>query len=132
MSTRSRIGIVLPNKKVESIYCHFDGYPSYVGAILNNYYKDEEKIKELIALGDISCLGQTLEYGDTKDYNRWRNEETKSRIDENIATYKKTFGECWEEYLYLFKSGEWFVYDGCKYEAFTPLFELEECKKFIN
>ena len=44
-----------------AIYCHFDGYPSYVGMVLKHRYKDEDKIKELISHGDISSLG--LEIG---------------------------------------------------------------------
>jgi len=34
MSTRSNIGIVNGDGSVKAIYCHFDGYPAYVGRIL--------------------------------------------------------------------------------------------------
>jgi hypothetical protein len=59
MSTRSRIGILNDDRSVTSIYCHFDGYPSGVGAILVAHYHDTVKVRELISLGDISSLGAT-------------------------------------------------------------------------
>ena len=40
MSTRSRIGILKSNGSIESIYCHLDGYPEWVGKKLYRYYND--------------------------------------------------------------------------------------------
>lgn len=57
MSTRSRIAIQLKDGNVKSIYCHHDGYLSYVGMILFNYYKSYDKVLDLINLGNISSLG---------------------------------------------------------------------------
>ena len=42
MATRSFIGIV-EEDKIKGIYCHWDGYPENVGAILNGHYKDLAK-----------------------------------------------------------------------------------------
>ena len=62
MSTRSLIGILTgENKdKIEYIYCHFDGYLEGVGETLGNEYRDIEKVKQLIALGDLSCLAEKV------------------------------------------------------------------------
>ena len=60
MATRSAIGIRMDDGKIFSCYCHWDGYPSGVGAVLSQYYKTEEKIKSLISLGDMSSLGCDL------------------------------------------------------------------------
>ncbi|HSE44248.1 MAG TPA: hypothetical protein VLA89_02855 [Gemmatimonadales bacterium] len=65
MSTRSRIGIIRekPEGKapvVESIYCHFDGYPEGVGKTLLESWTTEEKVNELMRLGDLSVLGSEL------------------------------------------------------------------------
>jgi hypothetical protein len=65
MSTRSRIGIVREFDAkhmvvVESIYCHFDGYPEGVGQMLLDHWTDEAKINRLIALGDLSSLGRVI------------------------------------------------------------------------
>ena len=42
MATTCRIGILKENK-VESIYCHYDGYLAGVGVILKDNYKTKEK-----------------------------------------------------------------------------------------
>ena len=65
MSTRSRIGIIRlkpgsGNVEVESIYCHFDGYPTGVGAKLRDHWMTPEKVDALIALGDLSQLSEEL------------------------------------------------------------------------
>ena len=60
MSTRSHIGIWNEDGSLDVIYCHWDGYPSYNGALLLHRYQDPEKIRELIALGDISSLAESV------------------------------------------------------------------------
>ena len=57
MSTNSTIGI---EKQTKRIYCHWDGYPSYMLPILNEHYNTVEKIKELIDLGAISMLAPKI------------------------------------------------------------------------
>ena len=57
MSTRCRIGIDKGDGVIRSIYCHFDGYPKGVGAILRDHYRLVHKADKLIRLGDISTLG---------------------------------------------------------------------------
>ena len=54
MSTRSHSDIWNEDGSLDVIYCHWDGYPSYNGAVLLHHYQDPEKIRELIALGDIN------------------------------------------------------------------------------
>lgn len=54
MSTNAHIGISRGKNKVEFIYLHWDGYPSYALEMLKEHYKDREKVEKLIALGDIS------------------------------------------------------------------------------
>ena len=43
-----------------SIYCHLDGYPEEVGKLLVKYYDTTEKLRELLALGDVYCLQKKL------------------------------------------------------------------------
>lgn len=58
MSTRSAIAIVYNDGTVESIYCHNDGYPKYMFNMLKDNYSEEEKVKELINLGDLSFVAK--------------------------------------------------------------------------
>lgn len=133
MSTRCRIGIENKNGTITSIYCHHDGYLEGVGEILVNHYKAEEKIRQLMELGDMSSLGtepvenlRGLEnpgYGTTdwvKAYKelrpenqciiyKTRGEYCPAKIHNSIEEYQKYSRDCWGEYAYLFKDGEWFV-----------------------
>lgn len=67
MSTRSLIGILESDGSVTSIYSHWDGYVSHHGPILRDHYKTEEKVRALVALGDISSLDN--EIGEKHDFN---------------------------------------------------------------
>ena len=73
MASRSRIGILNEDKMtVQSIYCHWDGYLSNNGILLNEHWKDGTLLKELINRGDMSslgtCLGETHFYGEGKEF----------------------------------------------------------------
>lgn len=60
MGTRSTIAIRNTDGTFEAIYCHWDGYLSHNGRILVENYTTEEKVRELIQLGDISSLGEEI------------------------------------------------------------------------
>jgi hypothetical protein len=93
-----------------------------VGAILGGFYKTEERVKALIALGALSQLGQKLkpepgtphtfhepQKGVTIAYHRDRGErmrrgETYASLEEYEKDAPETF--C-AEYLYLFADGGW-------------------------
>ena len=62
MSTRSNIGILNEDGTVDYIYCHFDGYLDHNGRILNEHYNTEEKVRELILLGDMRALVENIEH----------------------------------------------------------------------
>lgn len=120
MSTRSRIGILKNNGSIESIYCHLDGYPEWVGKKLYRYYNDPEKINNLIQLGDISHLENNLEpnpeiphkFGydtEQKDvvvaYHRDRNEDwsfVKPLLSKDIKEFEKYCLDSDQEYAYLY------------------------------
>lgn len=58
MSTNSFIAYK-ENNKITGIYCHWDGYLEYNGAMLQALYP-KHRAKALVALGDISSLGGKL------------------------------------------------------------------------
>lgn len=135
MSTRSRIGMEMPDGKIKSIYCHWDGYPEGVGKTLENSYTDPKKVEELLDLGDISSLGSFYDKEISKaDWTKFdetdpakreelikksadctisykdRGEDCPARVDENEIEFIEKAGRCCEEYMYLFKkdySGVW-------------------------
>ena len=56
MSIRSVIGIINDDNSVNSVYCHYDGYPTYTGYFLKRFFDTTEKVNNLISGGDISQL----------------------------------------------------------------------------
>lgn len=68
-STKSRVGILNPNGSISSVYVHSDGYLNGVGKMLQMYYKDTKKVKQLIALGDLSQLKKKINPLGKHDYN---------------------------------------------------------------
>jgi len=117
MATRSRIAIENQDGSVKSIYCHWDGYPSNNGVILQKHYQDRKKVESLIKLGDISYLEERVEptgphsfdepqSGVVVAYHRDRGEALqKASYHTSRSDYFK--GDI-EEYGYLFtKEGEW-------------------------
>lgn len=61
MSTRAAIIRKTEDGQYEGIYSHWDGYLDGVGATLLEHYQDPGKVKRLLALGDISSLGERVE-----------------------------------------------------------------------
>ena len=137
MSTRCRIGKVLEDGSVKSIYCHHDGYPEYVGQILKDCY-DFYNIEDLLNLGDLSVLGENIhptekshsfehpEYGVCVGYHRDRGEDyIPPRIDKSIDDYIKNKEDLDIEYKYLLdENDDWWVYPESTYEEDESLYIL--------
>ena len=121
MSTRSHIGISTikeGNNYVKYVYCHFDGYTiNGVGQMLFEHYKDEEKVKKLISLGDISFLEKNIEPSSSNhSFNTPEKDVTvfyhRDRGDMESGPYKifdfQYYPDKMIEYVYLFENGEWY------------------------
>ena len=116
MSTRSRIGLLLDNDYVLSVYHHWDGYPSFLGVFLQQNYTTKEQIAELLDGGDISSIDSDTDWNDEKVdnhvlYYNDRGEKTEPRLDLNVEDYIENKLSAMEEYAYLFENGEWICYD---------------------
>lgn len=102
MATRSMIGIKDKDGHGASlIYCHWDGYPNGVGDTLKQFYDTEEKVRELLELGDLSTLGNDLD--SSFAYHRDRGEELNpARYCADGEEVFKRADRCGAEYVYLF------------------------------
>ena len=109
MATRSRIGIELKDGSILSAYHHWDGYPQWLGRILNTHYNTKTKVTELIDGGDMSAA-----WGDENraEYYSERGEDCPPRYDNNI----EEFFSDGEEYAYIFRNNEWVAYDMHQFE----------------
>jgi hypothetical protein len=112
MATRSNIGILNTDGTVNYIYCHFDGYLEHNGDILNKHYTTESKVRALMALGDLSILGQDL--GEKQDFNNrikgtclaYGRDRGEDKTEARTCSYADYTKECFEEYIYLFTPGQ--------------------------
>lgn len=104
MSTRSRIAIEHKCGSIDSIYCHSDGYPSYMVDMLRKNYNTPEKVQALINLGSLSVLGETPER--CFAYHRDRNEDLVIHNSNNIIDLLDYFFAPMndQEYLYVFNT----------------------------
>jgi hypothetical protein len=143
MATRSRIAIekkgVDGTPIVESIYCHWDGYPSNNGKLLLENYQDREKVEKLIALGDISSLAEEVEPSGPRSfespqggvvvaYHRDRGEDLRRpRANHSREGFVRSDVE---EYGYLFTlEGEWLLVDGHKGASTREAIPLKDVVK---
>ena len=116
MATRSRIGLLLDNDYVLSVYHHWDGYPSGLGVFLQHNYTTKEQIAELLDGGDISSIYSRTDWNNEQVdehvlYYNDRGEKTEPRLDLNVEDYIENEYSADEEYAYLFENGECICYD---------------------
>lgn len=119
MGTRSTISIQNADGTVTSTYCHWDGCISHHGPILLNHYNTEAKVRELLALGGLSVLGEVI--GKKHDFDQ-RYEGSGPRPctsylrDRSNPEILSTTGLIedvdTQEFNYLFSNGRWEVSEG--------------------
>ena len=134
MGTRSRIG-VMHGDVCKSVYCHWDGYLENNGLILQEHY-DSAKANELVALGDLSSLGEQIGvehpfghhgsalrqseydalYGNMCTfYGRDRKENGAGfKVAQDFKEFMDQVENCGAEFYYIMKDGVWYagsVYD---------------------
>ena len=130
MGTRSTIALEFADGTVEQVYCHWDGYLSNNGMILDINYMDPFKVKALLALGGFSSLKDTVEDTADEAYTQ-RGESCDINKYKDVAEY---FAECQqEEYDYILRNvngiAVWYVRcyatDG-KWVTMAEAFKMEE------
>ena len=120
MATRSSITVKRKDGKFVSVYCHWDGYLSHNGAILQEHYATYEKALALVSLGNISSLAASIECpeghsfetpvkGYTNYYTRDRGENSPALVVSDMIFVRH---ENWQEYNYLYENGQWHLH--CK------------------
>lgn len=85
MATRSTIALENADGTILQIYCHWDGYPTGVGATLEKHYNTPDKIKALLALGSVSILDASIECPEGHSFD--------NRIDGHTVFYGRDRGE---------------------------------------
>ena len=130
MGTRSTIALEFADGTVQQVYCHWDGYLSFNGRILQESY-DSSKANQLVALGDLSSLRRdigekhafssfdlpaeeveafkTLTENWCTFYGRDRGEKhTEWKVAQNFETFLEQCNHCGAEYYYVMENGQWY------------------------
>ena len=119
MGTRSTIGYALTDDSIVSVYCHYDGYPEFNGKVLNEYYTNVDKVRELLDGGDMSSLrtdhgwnNETLsEVGPLRYTSRGENiKDVQPEYSKDLDSYLKHCDDVCGEYAYVFKNNKWHCY----------------------
>lgn len=115
MATRANIMITSDWKNFASAYCHWDGGLWCVGELLNEHYNDTDTILDLVSLGAMSSLKETVEDTANDGGNVYASESSPFEM----KTEKDVFiPNCGEEFLYVWDTNQemWFV--GTYYTSF--------------
>jgi hypothetical protein len=111
MGTRSTIALEFADGTVEQVYCHWDGYLSHNGKILQDRYMDPFTVKELLSLGGFSSLQETVKETEGTAYHHWRGEELCINKFRDFNDYAANGQD--EEYDYILRCVDgratWFV-----------------------
>jgi hypothetical protein len=105
MGTRSRVGI-MHGDVLKSVYCHYDGYLSCTGQILQEHY-DSVKTNALVARGDNSGIREEL---DEMSFYADRGEDNVSwQVAHSLEELVEQTNACSGEYYYVMKDGVWYA-----------------------
>jgi hypothetical protein len=116
MGTRSNIIVQQADGRWAKIYVHWDGYLKGVGKTLQEHYTTQEKIDQLIALGDLSVLDD--EIGEKQDFEHrhpgWTLPYGRDRGEEGVETkfyptLEAAYASGLEEYAYVWKDKHWYT-----------------------
>ena len=128
MSTNAVIAIKV-GKEIRAVYCHWDGYTEYLGAVLETFY-DRKQTIALMKQGDMSSIGASIgvkhdfdarnEYIDCPAtqsgtvapqctfYHRDRDDELTTRVFPSLEEMINHYGV---EYYYCLTGNTWRVLD---------------------
>jgi hypothetical protein len=101
MSTRAIIGKQIDNDSYFSVYLHREGYVEYSGLLLQKNYATPERVDQLLALGDMSSLGISID--SCLFYNR-DSKESWEQVKPKIRNLQEI---CSEEWVYIWDDTQW-------------------------
>jgi hypothetical protein len=113
MATRSTIALEFADGTIGQVYCHWDGYLSNNGKILQEYYSNPFILRDLIDLGSLSSLRPTI--GTKHPFSMFEANMTQdeyANLYRDMCTfYERDRGERSADATY-FKDYEHFLVDG--------------------
>ena len=120
--TRSQIGKIKKNGKIESVYMHYDGYPDNMLPIIKKGYKDGKAVDTLLKKGGGSGLAPKIEdinFYDDNTPNAIGNMKDTEKFVKDAANN----GGAEFIYLYSEKDSMWYMVDIYDSYDLVPAFE---------
>ena len=113
MATRSTIALEFADGTIGQVYCHWDGYLSHNGKMLQEYYSNPFILRDLIDLGSLSSLRPQI--GTKHPFSMFEANMTQdeyANLYRDMCTfYERDRGERSADATY-FKDYEHFLVDG--------------------
>lgn len=107
MATRATIAVIADDGSIKSIYCHYDGDLKATGKNLLNNYNTKDKAAELLSLGSLSNLGDSIDT--SVFYCRDMGEDgIYCKSYDSFLEYRMF--EDFQEFNYIFQDGKWNIY----------------------
>ena len=102
-----------------SVYLHREGYAEYSGLLLQTHYATTEQVDQLLALGNMSSLG--ISVNDCLFYNR-DNQESWGTAKPKLRNLQEI---CSEEWVYIWDGTQWLGSESSSFNL-IPIQELLE------
>lgn len=95
-----------------AIYCHWDGYPSGVGATLRDHYNSTGQVDTLLTYGDISALREDTNATKAESYQVVQGDKDAVAVTFKTFAYMvEHYRGIWCEYGYVWNNGLWECYN---------------------
>lgn len=137
MGTHASVAIGTSKNCIDAIYVQSDGFLNRLGRVLFSYFNTAESAKELVSLGDASCIHPRLNPDPLREhsfecrqegvsffYHRDRNEDWDDVSPQHYTSYAAWHNSQGVDFNYLFSEGEWWFADGSSSEL-TRLKDME-------
>lgn len=157
METRSLIAVSNEHGSIDAIYCQWDGYLNHNGKILIQHYNNSDKARALIALGDLSSLGNEIGrqhevdwgYNNIANHNdnvSWCTSYTRDRSNSGslllhtaihqmvgwtVSNRRELVNILDVEYYYLMENGAWYVSTGSEFMLLHDAIEIENEEEMV-
>ena len=102
MATRALIGFIDDDRQLVTTYNHYDGYPEYLGKVLDKHFNDRERAERVASTGYISSIDMDKgeidsKYKEEPDYRVLDSDpyEAGISVGEKVDQYGGDYGYVW-------------------------------------
>lgn len=120
MSTRSSITVKCSDNIIRSVYCHFDGYLSGVGAGLLEKHNSQAQAEFLVSDGDLRTI-----MTEVMSYKKYFDEDSSTQILNDISELQR------RDYDYYWDGSKWLELNNPEWNSVTTPDNLSDALALI-